>query len=125
MKKENFKAKIECMIFILLVFCMGQVFPAECGDVNSSGDVDIVDALVIAQAYVGLNPANYDSSVANVNGDSSIDIVDALLVAQYYVGLNPQNFNAGNADTNCDDYIDIVDALLIAQYYVGLITQFC
>jgi hypothetical protein len=87
MKKENFKAKIECMIFILLVFCMGQVFSQQCGDVNSSGDVDIIDALMIAQDYVGLNPANYNSSVANVNGDSGIDIVDALLVAQYYVGL--------------------------------------
>jgi hypothetical protein len=87
MKKENFKKRIECMIFILLVFCMGQVFSAECGDVNSSGVVDIVDALMIAQDYVGLNPANYDSSVANVNGDANTDIIDALLVAQYYVGL--------------------------------------
>jgi hypothetical protein len=87
MKNEIFKVKIVCMIFILLVFCMGQVFSAECGDVNSSEAIDIVDALIIAQAYVGLNPANYDSSVADVNADGGIDIVDALLVAQYYVGL--------------------------------------
>jgi hypothetical protein len=87
MKKRNVKAKLKYMLFILFVFCMGQVFPAECGDVDSNGAIDIIDALLIAQAYVGLDPAGYDSSVADVNGDSSIDIVDALLVAQYYVGL--------------------------------------
>ncbi|MBN2442830.1 MAG: hypothetical protein JXJ04_15845, partial [Spirochaetales bacterium] len=73
--------------FILLVFCIGQGFSAECGDVNSSGVVDIVDALVIAQVYVNLNPANYDSSVADVNNDGTIDIVDALRIAQFYVNL--------------------------------------
>ena len=87
MKSEIFKVKIVCIIFILLVLCVGQVFSQQCGDVNSSGEIDIVDALIIAQAYVGLNPANYDSSVADVNADGGIDIVDALLVAQYYVGL--------------------------------------
>jgi hypothetical protein len=87
MKRENLKVKIVCIIFILLVFCLAEVFSAECGDVNSSGAIDIVDALVIAQAYVGLNPANYDPSMADVNGSGAIDIVDALLVAQFYVGL--------------------------------------
>ncbi|MBN2444992.1 MAG: hypothetical protein JXJ04_26795 [Spirochaetales bacterium] len=57
------------------------------GDVNSSGTIDIVDALLMAQYYVGLNPADFDLTAADVNCDSSIDIVDALLVAQYYVGL--------------------------------------
>ncbi|MBN2534384.1 MAG: cellulase family glycosylhydrolase [Spirochaetales bacterium] len=57
------------------------------GDVNSDGSVDIVDALLIAQYYVGLNPSPFDTSVADTNCDGSIDIVDALLVAQYYVGL--------------------------------------
>jgi gluconolactonase len=57
------------------------------GDVNSNGSVDIVDALLIAQYYVGLNPANFSAANADVNCSGSIDIVDALLVAQYYVGL--------------------------------------
>ncbi len=57
------------------------------GDVNGSGSIDIVDALVIAQAYVGLNPSNYNAACADVNCSGGIDIVDALLVAQRYVGL--------------------------------------
>ena len=72
---------------MLLVCCLFRIFAAPCGDVNSSGTIDIVDALLIAQYYVGLNPANFDQSAADVNGDGGIDIVDALLIAQYYVGL--------------------------------------
>ena len=57
------------------------------GDVNNSGSVDIVDALLIAQFYVGLNPSNFNEALADTNCNGSVDIVDALLVAQYYVGL--------------------------------------
>jgi hypothetical protein len=57
------------------------------GDPNGDGTVDIVDALLIAQYYVGLNPAGFIPENADTNCDGSIDIVDALLVAQYYVGL--------------------------------------
>ncbi len=57
------------------------------GDVNSSGTVDIVDALLIAQYYVGLPVSNFNTAVADTNCNGTIDIVDALRVAQYYVGL--------------------------------------
>jgi agmatine deiminase len=57
------------------------------GDVNSDGSADIVDALLVAQFYVGLDPAGFDQSKADTNCNGSIDIVDALLIAQYYVGL--------------------------------------
>jgi hypothetical protein len=57
------------------------------GDVNNDGNINIVDALLVAQYYVGLNPSNFDTSRADTNCDGSINIVDALLIAQYYVGL--------------------------------------
>jgi alpha-galactosidase len=57
------------------------------GDVNGNGTIDIVDALLIAQYYVGLNPSGFNPSAADVNCSGSIDIVDALLIAQLYVGL--------------------------------------
>ncbi|MBN1412721.1 MAG: hypothetical protein JW969_17870 [Spirochaetales bacterium] len=68
------------------------------GDVNNSGEIDIVDALLIAQAYVDLNPANYDSSKADVSADGNIDIVDALLVAQCYVGIISCDFGGTTED---------------------------
>jgi hypothetical protein len=58
------------------------------GDVNGSGARDIVDALLLAQYYVGLNPPNFNLSCADVNCSGTIDIVDALILAQCYVGLN-------------------------------------
>lgn len=57
------------------------------GDVNESGTVDIVDALLIAQVYVGLHPEDEDNPCADVDCSDSVNIVDALLVAQKYVGL--------------------------------------
>jgi beta-glucosidase len=57
------------------------------GDVNNNGTIDIVDALLVAQFYVGLDPSNFDSSKADANCNGSIDIMDALLIAKYYIGL--------------------------------------
>ncbi|MBN2738873.1 MAG: hypothetical protein JXR70_17965, partial [Spirochaetales bacterium] len=57
------------------------------GDVNESSGVDIVDALLIAQAYVGMNPLIEHSPCADVDCSGTVNIVDALLVAQKYVGL--------------------------------------
>jgi len=57
------------------------------GDVNHNGVVDIVDALLIAQYYVGLDPQPFYTDVADLDGSGSINIVDALMVAQAYVGL--------------------------------------
>lgn len=68
-------------------FDTGGSVPGNLGDVNSDGAVDIVDALLVAQFYVGLNPSNFNKDNADTNCDGSIDIVDALLIAQYYVGL--------------------------------------
>jgi hypothetical protein len=61
--------------------------PGMLGDVNADSRIDIVDALLVARYYVGLNPANFDPTRADVNGNGSIDIVDALRIAQFYVGL--------------------------------------
>ncbi|MBN1697459.1 MAG: carboxypeptidase regulatory-like domain-containing protein [Spirochaetales bacterium] len=57
------------------------------GDVDNSGRIDIVDALMLAQYYVGLNPPGIDLVCGDVNHSGTINIVDALLIAQYYVGL--------------------------------------
>jgi len=57
------------------------------GDVTDDDTIDIVDALVLAQFYVGLDPANFNPENADVNCDGSIDIVDALLIDWFYVGL--------------------------------------
>jgi hypothetical protein len=62
------------------------------GDPNCSGGIDIVDALLVAQSYVGLNPSNFTRCAADVTKDGNIDIVDALRIAQCYVGLASCSF---------------------------------
>jgi len=57
------------------------------GDVNESGSIDIVDALLIAQYYVGVIAANFNPLAADVTKDGAIDIIDALKIAQCYVGI--------------------------------------
>jgi len=57
------------------------------GDVNKDGNIDIVDALLTAQYYVGLNPNHFDFMAADVDCNSAVTIIDALLIAQCYVGL--------------------------------------
>lgn len=59
------------------------------GDVDGNGEVDIVDALLVAQYYVNLDPVVFNPNVADVDLDGEISIIDALLIAQYYVGLIP------------------------------------
>jgi S-formylglutathione hydrolase FrmB len=59
------------------------------GDTNGDGGIDIIDALLVAQYYVGL-PVNIDTSAADTNCDGSVTITDALLIGQYYVGLITQ-----------------------------------
>ncbi len=57
------------------------------GDVNGSSTIDIVDALLVAQYYVGLPLSGFDAACADVTKDGTVDIIDALRIAQYYVGL--------------------------------------
>lgn len=80
--------KNKLIVILLFLFCISQAFTVTCGDVNSDATVDIIDALLIAQDYVGQGILS--ETVADVNGDGSVDIIDALLVAQYYVGIVEQ-----------------------------------
>ncbi|MBN2444633.1 MAG: carbohydrate-binding domain-containing protein [Spirochaetales bacterium] len=82
--------KIMRILFSLLVvsvFFPMAMWSQTLGDVDSSNSVNIIDALLISQYYVGLNPANFQPAYADVDASNSINIIDALLISQYYVGL--------------------------------------
>ena len=57
------------------------------GDVTGDGLITIVDALVTAQYYVGLNPTGFNPAGADVDCDGFITIMDALMMVHCYVGL--------------------------------------
>jgi hypothetical protein len=73
-------------LFALLL--VGVAAAQVCGDCNGDGAVDVVDALVIAQAGVGLGGGGPDCR-CDASGDGLLDVLDALLVAQEAVGLMP------------------------------------
>ncbi len=77
------------------------IAPLQTGDVNCNADIDVTDAMVIAQydagiredvtTCAGLDPATQlNVAAADFNGDLKSDVVDALLIAQCSVGItNP------------------------------------
>jgi hypothetical protein len=59
------------------------------GDVDENYVVDIVDALLIAQFYVDLNPVNFNKFAGDMNNSNTVDIKDALFIARMYVDHQP------------------------------------
>jgi len=102
MKKQNALNKGIRFTLLIVAFLGGTLlatYGQVLGDVNNNSGVTIVDALMIAQYTVGLNPTGFIASVADVNCDSNISIVDALIVAQYTVGLVSLPTSCGGATT--------------------------
>jgi serpin B len=79
-------------MLLISTFCLGAPVYAQdpgylCGDVDEDGIVSIVDALKVAQHYVGKEiPGTFNIPAADVNSDGNVTIVDALMISQYYVG---------------------------------------
>lgn len=59
------------------------------GDVNSDGDISVVDATLVQKYIVGLeNLKDLQKKSADVNDDNEISVVDATLIQKYIVGLD-------------------------------------
>ena len=57
------------------------------GDANGDGTINYLDAMLIAQYYVGdIGEEDLALSAADVNGDGTVNYLDAMMIAQYYVG---------------------------------------
>ncbi len=71
-------------------FNAGYLPATQKGDVNGDGNVNIVDALFIAQYTVGLRTlTSTQIAAADVDCNGNVNIVDALFIAQHTVGLRP------------------------------------
>ncbi|MBN2536213.1 MAG: dockerin type I repeat-containing protein [Spirochaetales bacterium] len=84
------------------------------GDVNLSGGIDIVDALLVAMYYVGLKPTGFYRITADVNGNQVVDIIDALVIAQYYVALiSPPSGRLDDIDVVFKEQIGVHNITLV------------
>ncbi|MBN2441693.1 MAG: carbohydrate binding domain-containing protein [Spirochaetales bacterium] len=86
-KRDNIHRFFILIISLFLFLFIFPVSAQQLGDVDHNSSIDIVDSLLTAQYYVGLNPDGFDPGLADVDGNGLINIVDALLIAQYFVGL--------------------------------------
>ncbi|MBN2536577.1 MAG: DUF3160 domain-containing protein [Spirochaetales bacterium] len=90
MKNKSIGKKLIICIFFAFILFFTHIMALEatdCGDVDNNSFINVIDALLIARYYAGLDPDNFDPLFANVDGSDFIDIIDALLVAQYSVNL--------------------------------------
>lgn len=79
-------------------FCRRDCSRVACGDPNDDGEVDIVDALYVLKAAVGLKECTL--LVCDVTGDLKIRTSDALRLLQYAVGL-PVVLNCPDLSVTC------------------------
>lgn len=57
------------------------------GDVDCTGNYDILDARMVAQVHIGTAQTSEECGNGDVNGDGDIDLVDARLIAQCSIGM--------------------------------------
>lgn len=66
------------------------------GDANGDGAINYLDAMLVAQYYVGdITDADLNLNAADVNGDGQVNYLDAMMIAQYYVG-DIDSFDSAN-----------------------------
>ena len=81
------KKRISMYILFLSLSITG-LFALSLGDANGDGAVNIIDATIIAQKSVNLDPKPFYLRPSDVVGcDCEVNIVDAMVIARYYVGL--------------------------------------
>lgn len=78
------KKMILFLLFVCPVVLSAQSYAM--GDANHSGKIDMIDALMVAQVYVGLEPPGFYEEEGDVNCSGRVSLTDALMIGQYYVG---------------------------------------
>lgn len=64
------------------------------GDMNNDGTVDVSDAMLVCQIYLGnATPTDAQKLAADVSGDGKVDVSDAMMICQFYLG-NITEFSA-------------------------------
>ena len=56
------------------------------GDVDGDGVIDLADAVLIINHYVGKPVAKFNEKAADVDGDGVVDLADAVRIINFYVG---------------------------------------
>ncbi len=66
-------------------YVVADMSAAVIGDTNSDGEIDVKDAVLLAQYLAGWS-VTVDMDAADCNADGEVDVKDAVLLAQYLAG---------------------------------------
>lgn len=61
------------------------------GDVNLDREVDLMDAVMIVYASLGVSQTGFIAKAADVNGDGRVDLTDAVIVVYKSLGVEPKS----------------------------------
>ena len=62
------------------------------GDVNTDGEVSIVDVVLMQQQIAGMNPQPFSPQLADIDRSGDIGIVDVVLLQQFIAGTRAGSF---------------------------------
>ena len=93
MKNNRLQRALCAFLAFVMVFTMipSTAFATEIksvtyGDINTDGEIDIRDALLLQKYLLGITPNSFNQESADVNDDSEIDLRDLLSIKKYLVG---------------------------------------
>ena len=80
------------------------------GDVNSDGELDLSDAIMVIYYSLGVRPTLFKETAADLNGDGEIDLADAIMIIYMSLdvqeGVNGARRKAdGNGELAADDRV--------------------
>ena len=61
------------------------------GDVNLDSEVDLMDAVMIVYASLGISQTGFIAKAADVNGDGRVDLTDAVIIVYKTLGVEPKS----------------------------------
>ena len=60
----------------------------EYGDINSDGDINVQDGVLIKKYLAGIRGVNYNEKALDVNADGSVNSSDVVILLKYLAGMN-------------------------------------
>ena len=55
------------------------------GDANGDGEIDLTDASIVFDFYMGEEMSEFFEAAADFDGDGTVDLTDAVLIFEYYM----------------------------------------
>jgi hypothetical protein len=67
----------------------GTVYVGIPGDINGDGTVNILDAIILSNAFLATPGSSNWNSNADINGDGVVNILDSIILGQYFLTVSP------------------------------------